>query len=432
MVFAPQHGVSVVGGLRTPTQAPTQLSANEVELVDGRRGHGFREPRTSVWAANPSDHRRQMNKDAEFVRARMASLKSELGKLPWREGAWKGKDRFPFRCLSPVRLQRSQQLMNSLVSHPVARTTGDEAHWKRLIAIGASYTEIVCSPVAGAGDDIREAMIAWLTYFWHLDTVVDEYRALLPSEDALRGLRESVEEAWDRAGDARKWGVGRPARVGVTASLADLASVFLGRHLELLRARGLSDAALAPYRESVSEHIRSQLSPDWLFRRFDSLDDYLHCRKRQSGMECILKALITLTIGECPTVAQPLVELANLSTSLTNDLFSYDRDMLFGTATAAMFVADDHAIADLAAIIDDVNRRMLDCALDLAGRMELRTWSALTGAVVYVVTSMVEWHFVEPRYEAGARSFLDHLGYRGSVPTLDVGFEQSYRASART
>jgi len=358
-----------------------------------------------------------MNNGIEIVQASLASLESTLNKLSWSRGAWRNFGAFPFSDFPRVDLQLSRDIATKLLADPTARAAGNEDYWRGLAAVGTSFTDFVFMPGAQGMASVREAMTGWLTYFWHLDTVVDEYRDQLPDEDTLRQLRGAVEKAWLNA-DASITS-GQPRTIsGKTGNLADLAMLFFGWHSNLLSDTKLPKRALASYWSSVAEHIQFQLSPTWLYRRFDDFDQYMHCRTRQSGMECIIMFALALATGEPPPEARSLIDLTNKSTSLINDLFSYQRDLSYGTPNGAMFIQNDDVVEGLCEKMTAVNDEILTCAHLLASNMEPRTWSRLVGTMSHVLDSVVRWHFVEPRYSVDARIVLDFLDYRGEVPWL--------------
>jgi Terpene synthase family 2, C-terminal metal binding len=352
--------------------------------------------------------------DHDYARGGITTLTRAIEELNWRRNAWARVAEFPLLDCPSVDIRHGQDLMAGLLSRPAVRMIGDSDYWSQLISVGTSFTEFVFMPVAKDNDDVRRAMIGWLTFFWYLDTVVDEYRDELPNEDALNRIRMSVESAWLN-GDSGLMEILPPT--SAIDGIAPLARLFFDRHADLLRSQGFPATALEPYWASVTEHIRFQLSPSWLYRRFGNLDEYLYCRTRQSGMECILKLVIILSMGECPAAAEPLIELANISMSLLNDLFSYPRDLAYKTTNAVTFLKQtDDVIDELCVTLNRANADVFSCALALKSEMDLQTWSRVIVAVAHVFKSVTRWHFAEPRYADGANLVIDYLGFQGQIP----------------
>lgn len=294
--------------------------------------------------------------------------------------------------------------LDDLFEHPQVRACGSERYWQSLREVATSYAQAVW-PRALAGDaPLQEAMIAWLTYFWHLDTLVDEHRDGLPHAGALEHLTLRLQRVWEHADELPP----PPAQAtSFEDDLDNLARIFLGHHLQVLRSRGLGGRAMRTYRRSVSEHIASQLEPTWIFGRLDGLDDYIECRRRQSGMECIFRLLIMLVLGDCPPSLDPLIDLANISTSLSNDLFSHDRDAEEQIPNLMDYMPRHNGLARACELTESINNRLRGLIRAIEPQMESGRWLRLQEVILGVVHGMMRWHCVEPRYETGAKLVME-------------------------
>jgi hypothetical protein len=320
-------------------------------------------------------------------------------------GHWRGERTFPLPYPRRIHVAATRSQLAALITDPCFRNMPMK-YWARLIHLSATYFDFVAHPTYAISSVVRTLNADWFVYFWHLDNLVDEDTESLP-RSLWPQLSESVCEIWNADPQSVPRGKAQSPLEAQTV-------VLLRHHLELLYSLGLTDADLAPYRQSTTEHIRSQFDTHSAAPR--DLSEYLARRMVQGGMDCVFKLFVTINLGYFPDWALPLVEIGNLSTCLVNDLFSAPRDAELGTPNAVNIAAG--GADEIREMVNQLHAELVTLAVETLQYAPFQDALIAIRTITGIATNMYCWHFFEPRYAAGAREVLAFLEFSGEIPRI--------------
>ncbi|WNG18465.1 terpene synthase family protein [Cystobacter fuscus] len=284
-----------------------------------------------------------------------------------------------------------------LAAQPPFHTTA-AGSWRGLVELAISYSAYTFRPGREVKREEAEALVAWFVCFWKLDDLVDADRKSMPAH-YLPELRRILARAW--------WGE-ETSPHGLSPQEEDLfnfpsqAAALLLSHRRQLHALGHPLENHPRYQRAVWEHILNQTGD---VPRVDSLGEYFGVRRIRGGMECVFHMFLALQGVEWRDEFERVVDVANVVTCMTDDLFSAPRDAREGVVGAVALCGPERALRAVTSLHQELLERLeglLRFDSGLSTRLFVRT-------VLDVVLGMIDWQERNPRYREGARWLADVL-----------------------
>jgi hypothetical protein len=269
--------------------------------------------------------------------------------------------------------------------------TAPSASWRGLVDLSISYSAHTFRPERGVACQAAEALVAWFSCLWKLDDLVDAERDALPASYLAR-LRQDLARAW--------WG-DEDAAPGMSPQDEDRlafpfqAAELLRLHRRQLRALGQPLERHPHYQRMVWDHIISQTGD---VVRVDSLGAYFGVRRVRGGMGCVFPLYLALRGVAWSDSYERIVDVANVVTCLTDDLFSAPRDAREGVVGAVALCGPARVLR----AVSDLHRELLSRLERLVAADDSPTTCLFVRTVLDVVLGMLDWQCLNPRYREGA------------------------------
>ena len=263
--------------------------------------------------------------------------------------------------------------------------------WRGLVDLAISYSAHTFRPERGVTCQEAEALVAWFSCLWKLDDLVDAEREALPATYLAR-LRQDLARAW--------WG-DEDAPAGVAPQDEDRlafpfqAMALLRLHRRQLRALGQPLERHPHYQRAVWDHIVSQTGD---VVQVDSLGAYFGVRRVRGGMGCVFPLYLALRGVAWSDSYERIVDVANVVTCLTDDLFSAPRDAREGVVGAVALCGPARVLR----AVSDLHRELLQRLERLVASDDSPTTCVFVRTVLDVVLGMLDWQGLNPRYREGA------------------------------
>jgi|GEM_PF-5411270 len=282
--------------------------------------------------------------------------------------------------------------------------TAPAASWRGLVDLAISYSAHTFRPAREVKREEAEALVSWFSCFWKLDDLVDADRDAL-SAAYLPELRRILARAW--------WGEEMPLH-GLASQDEDRwafpsqAAALLLAHRRQLRALGHPLDNHPRYQRAVWDHIVSQTGD---VPQVDSLGEYFGVRRIRGGMECVFLMYLALQGVEWRDEFERIVDVANVVTCMTDDLFSAPRDAREGVVGAVALCGPERAFR----AVKDLHRELLERLDRLMAFDDGPSTRLFVRTVLDVVLGMLDWQGRNPRYREGARWLAELL--RSGAPS---------------
>ncbi|EPX55850.1 hypothetical protein D187_008105 [Cystobacter fuscus DSM 2262] len=273
--------------------------------------------------------------------------------------------------------------------------SADPVTWRFLVDLAISYASYTYRPARGLRRAEADALVSWFTCFWKLDNLVDDARELLPP-NYLEALRQDMKRAW--FGSEEQLDALLPQHEGDVVAFRDQAVALLIDHRKQLRTLGQPIENHPGYQNAVWNHIICQTEAP---RRVDSLPEYLEMRRIRGGMECVLHMYLTLQGLDWDESYARVLDLANLATCLTDDLFSVVKDQRDGVESSVTVCGPNGHLRVLE-LVCDLHREMFELLKRRVAADGSVQTQLFVRTMLDVVVGMVQWQAANPRYREGA------------------------------
>ncbi|HYO57851.1 terpene synthase family protein [Archangium sp.] len=289
--------------------------------------------------------------------------------------------------------------------------TACPASWRGLVDLAISYSSYTYRPARGVRQAEADALVSWFTCFWKLDNLVDDAREHLPV-DYLDTLRQAMERAWFGDEDQLDGIFKHPNDL---LAFYDQAVALLIDHRQQLRALGQPIENHPEYREAVWKHIVCQTEAP---PQVDSLEEYLEMRRVRGGMECVLHMYLALQGIDWDESFARIIDVANIVTCLTDDLFSAVKDQRDGVVSA-ITVCGPNGHLRVLELVRELHQELLELLERRVAADASVSTQLFVRTVLDVVLGMMEWQGANPRYREGALWLNGLLRTGGAESTLD-------------
>lgn len=288
--------------------------------------------------------------------------------------------------------------------------SADPVSWRFLVDLAISYASYTYRPVRGVRQAEADALVSWFTCFWKLDNIVDDARDHLPP-NYLEELRQDMKRAWFST-EEQLDGIIHQHENDLVA-FRDQAVALLIDHRKQLRTLGQPIENHPGYQEAVWNHIvcQTEAAP-----RSSSLPEYLEMRRIRGGMECVLHMYLTLQGIDWDESYARILDLANLATCLTDDLFSVVKDQRDGVESSVTVCGPNGHLRVLE-LVRDLHREMLELIERRVAADSSVETQLFVRTMLDVVLGMLEWQAANPRYREGALWLSQQLGIGNAEPT---------------
>lgn len=278
--------------------------------------------------------------------------------------------------------------------------TAYPASWRYLIDLAISYSSYTFRPEGGVRPAESDALVSWFTCFWKLDNLVDDCLDRLP-ENYLERLRQVMAQAW--FGDENQLDNVLREHSDDLVAFHDQAVALLIDHRRQLRVLGHPIEKHPEYREAVWKHIvcQTEAAP-----KVGSLMEYVEMRRVRGGMECVFQMFLALQGVEWDDSFAPIVEIANIVTCLTDDLFSCVKDAKDGVVSA-LSVSGPNGLERVLALVCGLHQGLLEMLERRLAADPSESTHLLVRTVLDVVLGMIEWQAASPRYREGAQKLAE-------------------------
>ncbi|MBM7112098.1 hypothetical protein I3V78_00955 [Archangium primigenium] len=302
----------------------------------------------------------------------------------------------PANTESPAFAEVREHFQRALSQPPFH--TAPAAAWRGLVELAISYSAYTFRPPREVKREEAEALVTWFACFWKLDDLVDADREALPA-GYLPELRRLLAQAW--------WGDETDAPAEADAredrqAFASQAVALLMDHRRQLRALGFPLEHHPRYQRAVWDHIQSQTGE---VPRVDSLAEYFGVRRVRGGMECVFLMYLALQGVEWRDEFERIVDVANVVTCMTDDLFSAPRDAREGVVGAVALCGSERSLLT----VRSLHHELLDRLTRLVAFDDGPSTRLFVRTVLDVVLGMLDWQSRNPRYREGARWLADLL-----------------------
>jgi hypothetical protein len=288
--------------------------------------------------------------------------------------------------------------------------SADPVSWRFLVDLAISYASYTYRPAHGVRQAEADALVSWFTCFWKLDNIVDDARERLPP-NYLEDLRRDMKQAWFGT-EEQLDGIIHQHENDLVA-FRDQAVALLIDHRKQLRTLGQPIENHPGYRDAVWNHIVCQTDAQ---PRSSTLPEYLETRRIRGGMECVLHMYLTLQGIDWNESYARILDLANLATCLTDDLFSVVKDQRDGVESSVTVCGPNGHLRVLE-LVRDLHREMLELLERRVAADSSVETQIFVRTMLDVVLGMVEWQGANPRYREGALWLREQLNAESTKAT---------------